>query len=667
MLHLCTKDTHTRLQQHPRMLSILFWCVCARACVCLHVRMCVCERVIVHSVVLAALPPQADTADGSTVGVLDDVQYSLTVKHDVKGFVEADRGTPPVHERLARGCAAVSSDTCPLGAAGDGDYPSTVAANDAEHIVVGVCHDDIAISVDADSRRVVDACDLPVTIHVPLVVHLGSAAVCAQNGLHLHAKTRIGGHDHVPDLAVVIVGNYHVAVIVHGDAHGTVEKSILASAVKRSHDASTQRAHDSRPGMSHEGAVLVARMALQLNSAQGVVRRVAHNERAVLEHGKARGTVEASLFPDPLHIAAAASEASHGVHIAAHQLHNAQHMIAGVRHVHELLGFVEEHGSGTAEAYITAPPVREAGLVLVATQHSGGAACCHCVQRRVREEEGDVVLHVHGHAVNVAWDPVVLVRGDLLLQGGRGQARRGPRLLADDTTHLGAVIFGPEKKTGPKKTATWTFDVKHKHKHTHVMQAGNIVYPGSQDDITKNSSLYKLDDPPVGNVYVDGERPTATTVRLHHEGAHESLVTAKLMEERLKNCASMMQSTLYLMTQAAEHKSKFKEAVYKIRELVQTNPDFGRELRDVLAPVRAVIRSEQDEVDEDDKYERNYYRPVDGGGGAAMPLPGSAGVKAEAGAAVKAEAAAGVSDVREVGCKGKADGNAGGERQRRAR
>ena len=39
--------------------------------------------------------------------------------------------------------------------------------------------------------------------------------------------------------------------------------------------------------------------------------------------------------------------------------------------------------------------------------------------RRVREEEGGVFLRVHGHAQNIAWDPVVLVRGDLLLQGGR--------------------------------------------------------------------------------------------------------------------------------------------------------------------------------------------------------------------------------------------------------
>jgi len=199
------------------------------------------------------------------------------------------------------------------------------------------------------------------------------------------------------------------------------------------------------------------------------------------------------------------------------------------------------------------------------------------------------------------------------------------------------------------------------------MQAGKIVYPGSQEGITSQSALYNLDNPPVGNVYVHGERPTATTVRLHHEGAHESLVTAKLMQERLKNCASRMESTLKMMTEAAQHKSKFKEAVYKIRELVQKNPDFGRELRDVLAPVRTVIRSDKDEVDEDDEYERLSYRPVDGGGGAAMPLLASAGVEAGAGAAVKAQEEAGVSDVREVGCKGKADGNAGGERQRRAR
>ena len=51
---------------------------------------CVCERVMVYSVVLAALHPQAETADGAIVGVLEEVHYALTVKHDLKGFVESD-------------------------------------------------------------------------------------------------------------------------------------------------------------------------------------------------------------------------------------------------------------------------------------------------------------------------------------------------------------------------------------------------------------------------------------------------------------------------------------------------------------------------------------------------------------------------------------------------
>ena len=129
------------------------------------------------------------------------------------------------------------------------------------------------------------------------------------------------------------------------------------------------------------------------------------------------------------------------------------------------------------------------------------------------------------------------------------------------------------------------------------------------------------------------------------------------MEERLDSSASMMASTLLAMTKAAEHKSKFKETVYKIRELVKKNPDFGNELREVLAPVRAVIRSTHEEVQEDDMHQRLYYRPGDEGGEAVVPFLGNAGVKAEAG----------VRDEREVGCKSKADGNAGGERQRRQR
>ena len=199
--------------------------------------------------------------------------------------------------------------------------------------------------------------------------------------------------------------------------------------------------------------------------------------------------------------------------------------------------------------------------------------------------------------------------------------------------------------------------VQHEHKHTtHKMQQ---EYPLSHEDIVDVRNLHPLHQAAVGGVDVPGERPMASTARLLHDGARESSITARLMEERLDSSASMMASTLLAMTKAAEHKSKFKETVYKIRELVKKNPDFGNELREVLAPVRAVIRSNQDEVHEDDMYERLFYRPVDGGGEAVVPLLVNAGVKAEA--------EAGVRDEREVGCKGKADGDAGGERQRRPR
>ena len=184
-------------------------------------------------------------------------------------------------------------------------------------------------------------------------------------------------------------------------------------------------------------------------------------------------------------------------------------------------------------------------------------------------------------------------------------------------------------------------------------------YPLSNTDITSVRVLSSLHTLPVADVYVPGERPTARTTRLLHEGARESCITARLIEERLDRSVEMMATTLKVMKEAAEHKSNFKQVVYEIRELVKTNPDFGREVRDVLAPVRAVIRSNKDEVNEDDMYERLHYRPVDVGGEAVVPLLVNAGVKAEA--------EAGVRDEREVGCKGKADGNAGGERQMRPR
>jgi hypothetical protein len=145
----------------------------------------------------------------------------------------------------------------------------------------------------------------------------------------------------------------------------------------------------------------------------------------------------------------------------------------------------------------------------------------------------------------------------------------------------------------------------------------SLVYPGSTQGITSLKLLYHVGDAPVGDVDVPGERATARAARLLHEGAHESLVTAKLMEERLRTGAEMMETTLNLMTEAAAHKSKFMDAVYKIRELVEDNPDFQGELRDVLAPVRAVIRADEDGVDEDDEYEGLVHRPA--GGGVAVP------------------------------------------------
>jgi hypothetical protein len=145
----------------------------------------------------------------------------------------------------------------------------------------------------------------------------------------------------------------------------------------------------------------------------------------------------------------------------------------------------------------------------------------------------------------------------------------------------------------------------------------SLVYPGSTQGITSLKLLYHVGDAPVGDVDVPGERATARAARLLHEGAHESLVTAKLMEERLRTGAEMMETTLSLMTEAAAHKSKFMDAVYKIRELVEDNPDFEGELRDVLAPVRAVIRADEDGVNEDDEYEGLVHRPA--GGGVAVP------------------------------------------------
>jgi len=140
-------------------------------------------------------------------------------------------------------------------------------------------------------------------------------------------------------------------------------------------------------------------------------------------------------------------------------------------------------------------------------------------------------------------------------------------------------------------------------------------YPGVEHGIKTLQILYHKGRLPEGEAEVQGERPTARTVRLLYEGAHESIVTAKMMEERLRTGSELMGETLTLMEAAAGHKAVFKDTVYKIRELVETNPDFGRELRDILCPVRAVIRSDESEMREDDEYERDLHRPAGRGVG----------------------------------------------------
>jgi len=80
-----------------------------------------------------------------------------------------------------------------------------------------------------------------------------------------------------------------------------------------------------------------------------------------------------------------------------------------------------------------------------------------------------------------------------------------------------------------------------------------------------------------------------------------------------------------LMTLAASHKAKFKDAVYEIRDLVKTNPDFGRELREVLGPVRAIIRTTESDMLEDDEYEVNIRR-LDDGHSAAAHAGGAGGI-----------------------------------------
>jgi len=114
-----------------------------------------------------------------------------------------------------------------------------------------------------------------------------------------------------------------------------------------------------------------------------------------------------------------------------------------------------------------------------------------------------------------------------------------------------------------------------------------------------------------------GESEAAKATRLLYEGAHESHVTATMMEERLETGGMLMEKTLGLMTAAAEHKINFKNAVYKIRELAQKHPDLGNELREILGPVRAIIRTYEDDVREDDDFESSLLRLRDNNGAAA--------------------------------------------------
>jgi len=94
-------------------------------------------------------------------------------------------------------------------------------------------------------------------------------------------------------------------------------------------------------------------------------------------------------------------------------------------------------------------------------------------------------------------------------------------------------------------------------------------------------------------------------------------VTATMMEERLETGGMLMEQTLGLMTAATEHKINFKNAVYKIRELARKHPDLGNELREILGPVRAIIRTYEDDVREDDDFESSLLRLRDNNGAAA--------------------------------------------------
>jgi len=147
------------------------------------------------------------------------------------------------------------------------------------------------------------------------------------------------------------------------------------------------------------------------------------------------------------------------------------------------------------------------------------------------------------------------------------------------------------------------------------------VYPGSYGAITplKQKQQSAGANPRGNSDHPDllGESEAAKATRLLYEGAHESHVTATMMEERLETGGMLMEQTLVLMTAAAEHKIHFKNAVYKIRELAEKHPDLGNELREILGPVRAIIRTYEDDVREDDDFESSLLRFRDNNGAAA--------------------------------------------------
>jgi len=175
-----------------------------------------------------------------------------------------------------------------------------------------------------------------------------------------------------------------------------------------------------------------------------------------------------------------------------------------------------------------------------------------------------------------------------------------------------------------------------------------VDYPGSDKGVKNLRKQPYLGMGALGDqLQSPGERAVAKDTRLLYEGAHESHVTATMMEERLETGSLLMEQTLELMATAAVHKSRFKHAVYKIRDLVKTNPDFGRELREVLDPVRAIIRTYEDDIREDDKYESSLPCLHDGDGQAASAGGGDAGNARAVGGKFKQETEHVVSNSRQ--------------------